>query len=167
MQIRSRLARPAAACLLVTLACAASTAGVASGASTPAPAPPVLKLPASAVLEQCVTAVEQSERSVTFAGEMTAVPGTARMQMRIELQERTPKELVFHQVADPGLGSWLRAAPGVHTYKNLSRVINLSAPAEYRGEIRFRWLNARGHAIKELSLRTGRCREPAPPPRAA
>ena len=41
----------------------------------------------------------QTERSATFAGEMTAIPGTARMAMRIDMQERLPGEALFHTSA--------------------------------------------------------------------
>jgi len=160
--------RATAARLLGALACALvlSTAATAT-AATPTLSSGAAKPPAAATIEQCVTAVEQAERSVTFVGEMTAVPGTARMLMRIEVQQRTPREALFHAVSDPGIGQWLRAAPGVHTYRNLDKVTNLTAPAVYRAEVHFRWLNGKGHLIKTLSLRTGRCDQPAPPTASA
>jgi hypothetical protein len=119
---------------------------------------------ASASLAQCVTAVEQTERSATFAGEMTAIPGAVRMGMRIEVLERLPAEALFHPVIAPGLGVWRAAAPGVKTYRYLKQVTNLSAPSSYRASVRFRWINAKGHVIKSQELRTPRCEEPAPPP---
>jgi hypothetical protein len=121
---------------------------------------------AAATLEQCTTAIEQSERSATFVGEMTAIPGTARMLMRIEVLQRTPAEPLFRPLPYPGISQWLRAAPGVHTFKNLDRVTDLPAPALYRAAVHFRWLNARGRTIRSLELRTGRCDEPAPTPAA-
>lgn len=121
------------------------------------------KPPASATLEGCVTAVSQLERSATFAGEMTAVPGTAHMLMRIDVLERAGGSMLFRAISYPGLGVWLRAAPGVKTYKNLDRVTDLSAPAFYRAQVLFRWMNAKGHPIKSLELRTPRCQQPAPP----
>jgi hypothetical protein len=147
------------ACTLA-LATAALGAPLAQGAATARPS-------ATATLEQCVTAVEQPERSVTFVGEMTAVPGTARMLMRIEVLQRPPTETLFHPVTYPGIGQWLRAAPGVRTYKNLDRVTDLPAPALYRAAVHFRWLNARGRLIKSLELRTGRCDQPASPAQAS
>ena len=61
-----------------------------SASSGSAPGGPVLPSTGgpSATLEQCVTSGVQAERSATFLGEMTATPGTGRMSMRIELQER-------------------------------------------------------------------------------
>jgi hypothetical protein len=119
---------------------------------------------ASATLEQCVTAVSQSERSATFSGEMTAVAGSTRMEMRIDVLERMPSEELFHAVSAPGLGVWRTAAPGVKVYKYLKQVTNLSSPAFYRAAVRFRWLNAKGRVIKWRELRTPRCEQPEVPP---
>ncbi len=77
--------------------------------------------------------------------------------------ERARRAMLFHAISSPGLGVWLRAAPGVKTYKNLEQVTNLSAPASYRALVLFRWMNAKGHPIKSLELRTPRCEQPAPP----
>src|SRR5690242_1644386 len=67
--------------------------------------------PDSASLQQCVTSVVQLERSATFAGEMTALPGSARMAMRVEVQERRSAEFAFHTVLAPGLGAWRGSDP--------------------------------------------------------
>jgi hypothetical protein len=118
---------------------------------------------ASATLEQCVTAVTQAERSASFAGEMTAIAGTARMEMRIEVLERMPDEALFHTVSAPGLGVWRGSAPGVKSYTDIKQVTNLTAPAFYRGAVRFRWLNAKGRLIKGVELRTPTCDQTAAP----
>jgi hypothetical protein len=122
-----------------------------------------LKPVVSATLEQCVTSTEQPERVATFAGEMAALPGTAKMQMRIDVLERMPRETVFHEVLAPGLGVWRTAAPGVKTYKYLKEVTNLSAPAFYRAAVRFRWLNSKGRLIRSLQMLTPKCQEPVTP----
>jgi hypothetical protein len=118
----------------------------------------------SAKLEQCVTSVVQAERSATFAGEMTAIANTAHMAMRVDVQERLPGEVLFHTLSAPGLGVWRSSDPKVKVYKYLKQVTNLSAPAVYRGLVRFRWLNARGHVIKHAERLTARCTQPAAPP---
>jgi hypothetical protein len=121
----------------------------------------------TATLEQCATATApQSERSATFAGEMTAIPGAARMEMRIDVLERTPEEAQYHKVSAPGLGVWRSSDAGVKIYTYIKQVTNLSAPALYRGAVHFRWLNARGHAIKYEVLHTAACEQPAPEPTA-
>jgi hypothetical protein len=121
----------------------------------------------SATLEQCVTSVAQVERSATFAGEMTALAGTVRMAMRIEVQERVPGEALYHTVSAPGLGVWRESDVKVKIYKYLKQVTNLSSPASYRALVRFRWLGARGHVIRRAERATSRCVQPAPPPPAA
>src|SRR5262249_22799971 len=68
---------------------------------------------AAATLEQCDTASEKGERSVTFVAEMSAIPGTARVEIRIELQERLPEEALFHTVKSPALGVWRESDAGV------------------------------------------------------
>jgi hypothetical protein len=117
----------------------------------------------SATLEQCVTAPAQSERSATFAGEMTAIPGTARMEIRVDLEERIPGEPQYHTVSAPGLGVWRGSDPGVKLYTHIQQVTDLAAPAFYRAAVRFRWLDAKGHLIKAEELRTPRCEQPAAP----
>ncbi|HLM87316.1 MAG TPA: hypothetical protein VK272_14135 [Solirubrobacteraceae bacterium] len=121
---------------------------------------------ASATLQQCVTSLSQSERSASFAGEMTAIPGTVRMQMRIGVLERVPGEPQFHAVSAPGLDVWRGSASGVKIYTYIKQVTNLAAPAVYRGVVRFRWLDARGHPLKTQELRTARCQQPSTPPMA-
>jgi hypothetical protein len=116
----------------------------------------------TATLEECMTTGAQSERSATFSGEMTALPGTQRMAMRIEVLERLPGEALFHVVSAPGLGVWRGSASGVKTYKYLKQVTNLSAPAFFRALVRFRWLNARGHLLRRAERRTLACDQPAP-----
>ena len=117
---------------------------------------------ASATLVQCVTASEPAERSATFAGEMTMIPGASRMSMRIELLERTPGETGYHPVLAPGVGVWRSADPGVKAYKHLEQVTDLAAPADYRALISFRWDGPHGHVLKRDELRTPRCVQPTP-----
>jgi hypothetical protein len=112
---------------------------------------------ASATLLQCVATGEQAEHSATFAGEMTAIPGTARMQMRIEVLERTPGQVEFHPVIAPGFGVWRSADPGVKTYKYIKQVTNLPAPAAYQAAISFRWQRAKGHLLKSVKRHTSEC----------
>ena len=115
----------------------------------------------SAALVQCLTASEAPQRSATFSGEMTMFAGASRMSMRIELLERMPGEMSYHVVAAPGLGVWRSSDPGVGVYKYVKQVTNLSAPADYKGLVSFRWQGAHGHTIKRDERRTRRCSQPA------
>jgi hypothetical protein len=116
---------------------------------------------AAATLEQCATATApQTERSATFAGEMNAITGTARMQIDVQLEERSAPEGRFRMVRSPALGVWHSSNPGVKMFAHIQQVTNLSAPAFYRGLIGFRWLDADGHTIKSESLHTATCEQP-------
>jgi hypothetical protein len=161
----SHVRRAVVACACATLLLAgAASASALSGDSVTQMTPPTSSGGLAATLEQCVTSLVQGERSATFAGEMTAVAGTARMAMRIDLQERAPDETEFHFVSASGLGVWRWADPKVKVYKYLKQVTNLSAPAVYRAAVRFRWLNARGHLIRHMERRTPACAQLAPAP---
>jgi hypothetical protein len=161
-----------AAASVLALACGATAAPAAAGAAEAAgPAPAAVaastdatdvKAAASVVLEQCATAATQMERSATFAAEMTLVPGSTRMQMRLELLERTGQERVYHVVSATGLGSWRSAAAGVKVYRYVKQVTNLAAPAGYRAEVQFRWLNAHGRTVKTDDRRSAPCEELRP-----
>src|ERR1700722_8184585 len=117
----------------------------------------------AATLEACVTSVAQPERSATFSGEMTATASTAKMSMRIDLEERAPEEAEFHPVVESGLGVWRAADPKVKVYKYVRQVSNLSPPASYRALVRFRWFNAAGHVIRRAGRVTSKCLQPATP----
>jgi hypothetical protein len=115
----------------------------------------------SATVELCTTEGVQAERKAIFAGVMSAIPGSARMEMRIDLLERGPGEAAFHAVVAPGLGLWRTSALGVGVYRYNKKVIDLAGPAVYRGAVRFRWLNAKGRLMRTAELRTPRCAQPA------
>ena len=144
--------------LLPALGCGLSLPWGASPARALTPPPD------SATLVQCLTSGEPAERSATFAGEMTMVPGAARMSMRIELLERAPGEAGYHPVLAPGVDVWRTADPGVRFYRHLEQVTNLAAPAYYRALITFRWSGPHGRVVRRDELRTPRCAQPAPAP---
>jgi hypothetical protein len=148
-----RTARIARAIGAVGCALALATAAAASAQTTA----PLDSSGVSATLEQCVTSTVQAERSATFSGEMTSIPGAVRLSMRIDVEERDPGELEFHTVSAQGQGTWRAADPKVKVYKYLRQVTNLSSPGAYRGLVRFRWINAKGHVIKRAERLTTRC----------
>jgi hypothetical protein len=126
---------------------------------------PDAHVPAAATVEACVTAAESSERSATFAGRMTAVPGGASMAMRIGVEEHVAGVPGFHSLEGtdaPALGAWRSSEAGVKIFKDLKQVTNLSTDAYYRGVVHFRWTGVKGAVIKREVLRTPACRQPAP-----
>lgn len=102
----STASRPRRLCAaaLVGSVCALALGAGAGGAQAAQPGSAIVQpLPpapggVAATLEQCVTSVDQAERSVTFTGEMVAVAGAARMAIRIDLEERLPGEGEYHAV---------------------------------------------------------------------
>jgi hypothetical protein len=153
-----------AACLVASLAAGSASAQSSDPTTPTAPGSSGV----SATLEACVTSVVQGERSVTFNGEMTAIAGTAKMSMRIDLEERAPEEAEYHLVsaAGSGLGVWRPADPKVKIYKYVKQVSNLTSPASYRALIRFRWFSSTGRVIKRSERVTTRCLQPAAPSEA-
>jgi hypothetical protein len=139
--------------------------GLMATAQTPPPAVPAPVL--SALVEQCVTGVNQFERSATFSAQMTAIPGTQRMAMRIEVQERMPTEEAFHTITPGGLGAWRQSDGGVKIYKYLKQVTNLTAPAAFRALVHYRWTDGKGRVIRRAVRHTPICREPVEVPKTA
>ena len=158
----TRLMLSLLACGALASVCVARAGAVAAQVAwTPLAAQTDAAGNAAATVEQCATTGEQTDRSATFSAEMTAVAGTARMAMRIEVQERLPGEELFHTVSAPGLGVWRGSAPGVKIYQYVKQVTNLSFPANYRALVRFHWLNSKGYAIRRAERHTLQCVQPA------
>jgi hypothetical protein len=116
----------------------------------------------SATVEQCDTAAAQTDRSVTFTGQMETVAGAHRMAIEIEVQEHAPEEEGFHTLSTAGLGAWQRSEAGVRIYKVRQAVTDLPAPAVFRAIVHYRWLNEKGQVIRRDERRTPVCRQPAP-----
>jgi hypothetical protein len=90
---------------------------------------------------------------------MVGTAATQRMAMRIQLEERARGEAEYHPVTPAG--PWKPSEPGVRIYKYVKQVTNLSAPAVYRLDVRFRWIGDKGKVIKRAELRSSRCFQPA------
>jgi hypothetical protein len=129
-----------------------------------APAGAQARMPAKALLVGCERSTELEERAGVFEGEMRTVRGAARMQMRFKLQVRTPERDRWTAVSAPGFGGWLTSASGTSRYVYTRRVENLIAPAAYRVQIRFRWLDADGRRIASARSSSRRCTQPDPRP---
>jgi hypothetical protein len=115
--------------------------------------------PASAVLLEC----DRDARAAEFQARMQQRPGAARMQMRFALKVDRGRR-GYRRVAAPGFGVWTTADPGVTRYVYTRRVESLLGPARYRVHVRFRWLDAAGHAIGRATSRSRPCRQPDPRP---
>jgi len=132
-------------------------AAPAAGAAVPRSA-------AKALLTSCERGPTDLDRAAVFEGQMRALRRTARMQMRFTLQARGPDTTRWSAVAAPGFGSWVSSAAGTSRYVYTKRVEGLLAPAEYRVQLRFRWLNAAGRSIATTRRSSRLCRQPDPRP---
>ena len=118
--------------------------------------------PARAVVIACERSLEETERAGVFEGQMRTVAGASRMQMRFTLQASTPERRRFTRVEAPGFGTWFTSASGTSRYLYTKRVVNLLAPASYRVQVRFRWLDAAGAVVERARRHSGRCVQPDP-----
>jgi hypothetical protein len=170
MDLTARLTNRTALCAALAAACLLTSASAVSASAQGDVAPTTPTTPTagtvSATLEACVTSVVPAERSATFSGEMTAIAGTAKMSMRIDLEERAPEEAEYRPVVASGLGVWRPADPRVKVYKYVKQVSNLASPASYRALVRFRWFSDSGRVIKRSERLTTRCLQPPTPSEA-
>lgn len=118
----------------------------ASGVSGPSRPTDRLRGRASATLEGCVERLG-AESYGTFAAEMSVVAGSARMAIRMEVQQRDAGQSAFHDVRAGKSGRWRRSTPGVKVFRDVEQVTNLLASREYRAVVEFRWLDTLGRLL--------------------
>ena len=123
-------------------------------------APAAIAAPAKARLTACEPALDQAQRTATFAGDVRTIPGASRLQVKFVLQARTEDEPEWAPVAAPGFGTWNSSAPGIGRYVYTKTVENLLAPAAYRAVVRFRWLTATGRTLLRARRTSRVCRQP-------
>ena len=129
----------------------------AFGASAAQAAPAVAPL-ASASLQVCHQASELADRYATFGAQMTQIPGSAQMSIRLQLDERTPGDPVFSPVSGvPGFGVWKTSAVGIGIFGYSQEVSSLTAPASFRVTVGYRWLGPHKHVIKRAQRTTAAC----------
>lgn len=117
--------------------------------------------PLSAALETCSTSPLPAQRVATFVGSMPAMSGSARMQMRFDLQRRRLDEKLWHKVTGlQGFGIWETALPGRAGFVYHKSVDGLQVPASYRAIVRFRWSRPDGTVARQVRRRTVACAQP-------
>lgn len=172
--------RSAVALALLTAPLAAAPAGAASlpPKKTVASVPkrPVAKQRASALsaafpyeakLLSCRVSSRIEERVVTVGASMMPVPGSKRLALRLDLQQKPLSGGRWTTRADvPGLGIWTAPSdPSIGTrtndvYRYRQAVGRLVVPVAYRFRVSFRWSDAAGRVVRETKLYTGPCRQP-------
>jgi hypothetical protein len=124
------------------------------------PAAPAHAAPAAtAKVASCQTGDQAADRKATFLGHMHAVPGSAELDMRFQLEERYGG-LGFEKLAASELRGWRRSRSGVQSYSYAQAVAGLPAGESYRVQVHFRWLDAAGRTLLDARRYSGVCDQP-------
>jgi len=110
-------------------------------------------------LLSCASALDPAAREATFEGRMRVRKSARKMQMRFTLQTRSAEDLRWRKLAASGFGKWLTSDPGVGKYVYTKRLVALVAPASYRVQVRFRWLDADGDRVASSKVTSAICRQ--------
>ncbi len=158
------MARPArqltlAAALAALLAAAVLATG-AGQAATPT-AQVAKKRLTSAKVVQCRRGRTAAERVATFRAGIVKVPGTARMAVRLTLEESVAGGR-YRKVRAPGLGVWRKSRKGVRAFAYRQRVKALAEGSAYRVKVDYRWYRSSGSVFKRSRRRSRACRQTDP-----
>lgn len=121
--------------------------------ATPATAAPS----ASTKVLECESSLDQTARTMVVAGRMRTLPDARALQMRFALQTRLTRRAKWARVPVPGFGAYTTATPAPRRYVFDKRIEGLSAPAEYRMVVRFRWLGAEDEKLETARRTSGVC----------
>ncbi|MEA2295782.1 MAG: hypothetical protein QOE86_3421 [Solirubrobacteraceae bacterium] len=104
-------------------------------------------------------------RTADFEGDMKAIAGTRRMQMRFTV-EALPAgpSASWQRVEAPNLDTWISALPGRLRYVYTKHVEGLQPGVSYRVAVRFRWRAADGSVLRTALRRSDPCKVPDPRP---
>lgn len=112
--------------------------------------------PAGVRILTCEAGKDGAAGQVLYSAHMHAVPGTARMALRIRLLEKYG-DGDFERVSAPGLGVWRKSRAGATAFRYKQRVRGLHQGAVYRAVIRYRWLGSDGTAFLKARRRSQVC----------
>jgi hypothetical protein len=137
-------------------------APAAGAQTTPTPAPAPIPGKVAATLTTCHVASDLADRYATFAAQMVATPATQEMSLRLQLYEHTAGIAGYRLVSGvPGFGVWESSAPGIGVFNYSQEVTSLVAPASFRVQVGYHWLDGDRHVIKRTTRTTVPCVEPA------
>jgi len=93
---------------------------------------------------------------VVYSAHMRAVPGTARMSLRIRLFEKYD-DGGFERVSAEGLGIWRKSRLDASAFRYKQRVRGLHQGAVYRAIVHYRWLGPDGELLQTARRRSDTC----------
>ncbi len=129
---------------------------LATLAVSPAPAAYAADPPAGVRVLTCEAAEDGQPGIVLYSAHMHAVPGTARMSLRIRLLEKYG-DGDFKRVSSKGLGVWRKSRPGATAFRYKQRIRGLHQGATYRAVVRYRWLGSDGKPFLTARHRSQVC----------
>jgi archaellum component FlaF (FlaF/FlaG flagellin family) len=134
--------------LLILLA-----AALAAGPVPPAQAADV---PAGVRVLTCEAWKDGQPGQVLYSAHMRAVPGTARMALRIRLVEKYG-DGDFERVSAEGLSVWRKSRVGASLFRYKQRVRGLHRGAVYRAVVQYRWFGSDGEVFLKARRRSHIC----------
>jgi hypothetical protein len=147
-------------------AIAAAIAAALVGACAHAPVALAATPPTQLTGAGCRRALLPAGRRIAITAVMRPVNGTVRMEMMFVLERERQPGRRFMAVRGRGLGVWvhpqdptLGQRPG-DLWKFDQKVTDLSAPADYRFRVRFRWLDSDRRPLASAVELGPQCREP-------
>ena len=103
-------------------------------------------------------------RTADFQGDMRAVKGSSRLQMRFSVQVKAAGAGDWQRVQAPNLDQWVSALAGKQRYVYTKHLEGLQIGNGYRVVVRFRWRAADGTTLRTAIHRSRACRIPDPRP---
>ncbi len=144
------------------LAAAAVPALATGGANPPGSGPTSIPGRVTATLTACHTAADLPDRYATFAAQIVATAQTQQMSLRLQLYEHTPGTPGYRLLTGvPGFGVWESSAAGIGVFNYSQEVTSLTAPASFRVQVGYRWLDGEHHVIRRATRTTVSCVQPA------
>jgi hypothetical protein len=121
---------------------------------------PALPPPAIVRTVECDTVA----RTADFQGDMRAIKGASRLQMRFSVQVDPAGADDWQRVQAPNLDQWVSALAGKQRYVYTKHLEGLQTGNGYRVVVKFRWKAADGTTLKTVTHRSHACRLPDPRP---
>jgi hypothetical protein len=124
--------------------------------AAPAAAAYAADVPAGVRMLTCEAWADGQPGQVLYKAHMRAVPGTARMGLRIRLFEKYD-DGSFERVSAPGLDVWRKSRAGATKFRYRQRVRGLHQGAVYRAVVHYRWFGSDGTAFLKARRRSHVC----------
>ena len=129
---------------------------VAALAVGPASAAHAADVPAGVSVLTCEAWKAGKPGQVLYSAHMHAVPGTARMALRIRLLERYGNG-DFERVSAEGLDVWRKSRADASVFRYKQRVRGLHRGAVYRAVVHYRWFGPDGDVFLKARRRSQIC----------